>query len=432
MGRTSRRRRRAALREQDRRRTDGAHPDGPADAADGDDPRGAASARPRYSESELRDLLHVLAHLASRGESLRYVLDRRLRDLVDTMAAPAHWGVLATAIDGHLGDRVANARRHGWEPADLAHGTRQVVSARAARLVGSFSAEKMADTGSGSGHGSGFEAWRIAESLDQRVALSEAVQVISLLTSLGPIPRATARSSVRVDDQMLAKVRALLAKAEATTFPAEAEAFTAKAQELMSRHRIDAAMVAASIDGFGRPSGTAAMAVRRVHLDDPYSTQKAELLHVVAEANDTRSVYSPRVRIATVVGHASDLDLAEMLFTSLLLQATQAMGEAGRHHATDRSATFRRSFLGAYTMRIRERLAEAERSAQADGERTYGAALVPVLRARSEQVEAALAELFPTVRPAGGSNTIDPRGWAAGRAAADRADVGGRRGRLAS
>ncbi|RST20878.1 bifunctional 3'-5' exonuclease/DNA polymerase [Streptomyces sp. WAC04770] len=55
---------------------------------------------------------------------------------------------------------------------------------------------------------------------------------------------------------MLTRIRALLAKAEATGFPEEAEALTAKAQELMARHSIDEALLAArshSTDGPGVP-----------------------------------------------------------------------------------------------------------------------------------------------------------------------------------
>lgn len=427
MGRTSRRRRRAALREQDRRRTDGARTELPREPSGPDPARRSAgtTSTPRYSPVDLVQIVLALARLASGGESQRYLLDRRLRELIDAMAAPAHWAMVAEAVDGRLASCVVDAQHRGWEQADLVHAARQLVSVRAARLVAGCSAEKPPGEQQ-------FDPWRIAESLDHRPALSDAVHVIGLFSRLGPVPRPTVRTSTQIDEAMLAKVRALLAKAEATNFPAEAEAFTAKAQELMSRHAIDAAMVAASIDGFGRSGGAPGMAVRRVHLDDPYALQKAELLHVVADANDARSVFSSHVRIATLVGHASDLDLVELLFTSLLLQATQAMAEAGRERPADRSSTFRRSFFIAYSHRILERLAEAKRTAQEDGQRTYGAALVPVLRARSEQVEAAVTELFPNTRRSGGSNSIDPRGWAAGRAAADRADVAGRRGRLAS
>src|SRR4051812_34734140 len=49
--------------------------------------------------------------------------------------------------------------------------------------------------------------------------------------------------TIKTNDPMLNRVRALLAQAESTNFEAEAETFTAKAQELMTRHAIDMAMI---------------------------------------------------------------------------------------------------------------------------------------------------------------------------------------------
>ena len=86
---------------------------------------------------------------------------------------------------------------------------------------------------------------------------------------------ATAASS-NAPDGILDKVRALLAKAESTQFEAEAEAFTAKAQELMTRHRIDRAVLNASDDLGDAPAG------RRLGIDDPYADvrQSMQRLHL--------------------------------------------------------------------------------------------------------------------------------------------------------
>jgi hypothetical protein len=53
--------------------------------------------------------------------------------------------------------------------------------------------------------------------------------------------------------------------------------------------------------------------------------------------------------------------------------------------------------------------------------------LLPVLRSRREAVETAVAELFPRVRTSRSRASVDAGGWHAGRAAAERADVGPRR-----
>lgn len=442
MGRNSRRRKRAALREQHDRRHTGARPhDDPssADASSGDPSNRDTSSGepPPYDESQVRAQLLQYARWARASDESRRMIDRRLYELAEVMAAPAHWEVVGAAVDHWLHASVGDALRRGWEPADLAHAVRQLVSPRAVRLVqlAVGSAGTAGDREGGSHWPGDFAQWCGAAALDRRPALSLAVRVIGLVGELGLLPSASPRASGHgVDAGILAKVRALLAKAEATDFPAEAEAFTAKAQQLMSRHSIDAAMLAAAgrtSPGGPGPGGPAGTAVRRVHLDDPYASQKAELLHVVAEANDARSVVHQGVRIATLVGYPTDLDLVELLFTSLLLQANQAMADAGRANADDRSASFRRSFLVAFAVRIRERLAEARRRAQAEGKRTYGAALVPALQARSDAVEAAFVELFPSTRRVGSSRSFDRRGWLAGRTAADGADMGGAHQRLA-
>jgi len=437
MGRNSRRRKRAALREQhDRRHTSGAPPHAAtSDARGADRPQPTADDAPRrYDEAAMRPLLLMLA-----GWDAHPGLRDRFREAVDALAGelfrPDDWAVVTATVDAIVITALTDARGRGWDHLDVAHAVRVLVSARATRMVVAFTEPPPATSTvpSREATGSIFERWRQAAALDRRTALAEALRVIGQLDRLGRLPKSSPRASAGqvVDEALLAKVRALLAKAEATTFPAEAEAFTEKAQQLMSRHSIDAAMVAAATRSAGSGAARGGTVVRRVHLDDPYAMQKAELLHVVAEANGARSVVISDVRLATLVGYPSDLDLVELLFTSLLLQANQAMAEAGRGGAEDRSTTFRRSFLMAYTVRIRERLTDARREAEAAGEQTYGAALVPALLARTQVVDHAFTELFPHARSAGARRSIDGRGWQAGRSAADRADVAGARRRLA-
>lgn len=212
--------------------------------------------------------------------------------------------------------------------------------------------------------------------------------------------------------RVLKRIRALLAKAEATDHAAEAETFTAKAQDLMTRHAIDEALLTAA--------GDAAITVvaKRVHLQSPYATTKTSLLNAVATANRCKVIYLDRLAIATVVGVPVDVDQVEMLFTSLIIQATRAMAEAGtaRAGSFDRSATFRRSFLAAYAVRIGERLTDATSAATT----SYGNELVPLLKQRDDAVTAEFERLFPFTREIRGGY-FDPRGWAAGQRAADRA-----------
>jgi hypothetical protein len=96
------------------------------------------------------------------------------------------------------------------------------------------------------------------------------------------------------------------------------------------------------------------------------------------------------------------------------------MAEAGTRRAGsfDRSASFRRSFLMAYAVRIGERLAETSEVAEA----RYGAELVPVLQRQTAAVQAEFDRLFPQTRTAR-AGRYNAAGWGAGREAADRAHL---------
>ncbi len=238
--------------------------------------------------------------------------------------------------------------------------------------------------------------------------------------SAHPIAPAPTRSaSEQLDEKVLATVRGLLAKAESTTFDQEADALTAKAQQLMARHAIDLAMIDA-----GAPSVSGVVA-RRVHVEDPYFEAKAVLLTVVAEANRCSAVMATHLGIVTVFGFPADLDITELLFTSLLTQATSSMVAAGRsvdRTGTSRTKSFRRTFIIAFALRVGERLREAAEVAADDARTTFGGSLLPVLASRNEQVMAHQTEVFPNVRTTR-SSISNAAGWHAGRTAADNATL---------
>jgi hypothetical protein len=248
------------------------------------------------------------------------------------------------------------------------------------------------------------------------------------LQVLGPIPgtAAPARSGPRsqVDERILARVRALLAKAESTNYPAEAETFTAGAQALMARHSIDHAMLTATGEApSDEPTG------RRIGIDNPYEAPKATLLDAVASANRCRAVWAREFGFATVVGYPTDLDTVEVLFTSLLVQATTAMTREGSRTyrgGGSRTRSFRQSFLLSYAHRIRERLTETTRHETETAATEHGRdRLLPVLASRDEEVQRTTTAMFPhlTMRSAG--TAWDREGWASGRAAADLATLSG-------
>jgi hypothetical protein len=145
------------------------------------------------------------------------------------------------------------------------------------------------------------------------------------------------------------------------------------------------------------------------------------LLNQVALANRCRLIWEEQLAIATLVGTPVDVDQVELLFTSLLVQATRAMVEAGasRPGSFDRSASFRRSFLVSYAVRIGERVAESADRATS----SYGNELVPVMRRQAEAVDQEFERLFPDTYQLGSGHHYSQRGWQAGREAADRASL---------
>lgn len=373
--------------------------------------------------------------------------------------------VLAPTTHGEAPDRevsrcvvrlLAHHWAGGWLPLDLVHASRRELSPKAARMMAQLvlddeslhSSERppewddqMAATESAAGGRfvasvSGVERWRRAEKASMADAIEASLEVMGYVVHLPKIPmvldppsqwaRAAAarlssgiqRSSGAVDVKVLDKVRALLAKAEGTDFPAEAEAFTAKAQELMSRHAIDAAMVSNE-----RPHDLGSdVRSRRVHIGDPYAAEKAQLLGAVAMNNSGRVVWDERFGWATIVGFPVDLDLAELLFTSLLIQLTRAMADAGAAGGRAKSPSFRRAFVLSYAQRIRERLQAAQQHARDDAQHQYGASLVPVLAARTDAVDHVTERIFPNLRESR-PRTVDAQGWRAGRIAADIATL---------
>lgn len=349
----------------------------------------------------------------------------------------------------------------GWQPADLVHVVRREWTLRASKLITSFIAEhsrthdaparaphvwvgQLVELGVVNpertavigGRGDHLAAWARAERLHPEDALSGAVQVLAQVRMLPRLPTVvtppskwgatnrgierTERSSDQIDAKALKLIRALLAKAEGTTFDAEAEAFTAKAQELMTRHSIDAAVLASSAEGSHHATGVES---RRVHIDNPYAEEKAGFLAAIGEVNGVKCVWVPYAGLCTAMGFPVDLQLTDLLFTSLLVQATRASAAATAGNRQLSTASFRRAFLVAFADRIAERLEAARSHTRAEAAQEYGDSLLPVLASREAAVEAAYAEAFPnatTMR----SRSLNAAGWYAGRAAADAADIG--------
>lgn len=293
------------------------------------------------------DELVANALAAVRGTDVRQA-ERQLDQLmVGTGAADG-----TTAVDAALLRRLVRGLGQlwprGWQPVDVDRITGRRLDARAARLVRHALAAQRRDQAEpvpawwddqlrelaateGGAERSVLSGWATREGLDRADALRTAVDTLALVESLPPIavlrpPPGTSGAALprtagtaRSGSPMLDRVRALLAKAESTTFPAEAEALTGKAQELIARHSIDEALLAAGSERGDVPGGV------RLSTDAPYAGAKALLVQEVAAANRCEAVWSDDLGFATVLGWPADLVAVELLYTSLLVQATAAM-----------------------------------------------------------------------------------------------------------
>lgn len=222
-------------------------------------------------------------------------------------------------------------------------------------------------------------------------------------------------------------IRKLLAKAEGAATPAEAEAYTEKAVQLMARHGIDEAVA-----GAARP-GHEAIGSARIEMDDPYSAGKARLLGWVASPFGCRCVlhgaYGGRVAAVTVFGHTSDRGRVELLYTSLLLQATSQLVRLRPPDPAESVAAYRRSWLHGFAAEVHRRLTAAQEAAQEAAARehagpgTGGPSVALVLADRHERVDRAYAEAFPRLgRPR--RSVLSGSGLGAGVRAGSRADLG--------
>ncbi|WP_157074841.1 hypothetical protein [Janibacter limosus] len=147
--------------------------------------------------------------------------------------------------------------------------------------------------------------------------------------------------------------------------------------------------------------------MRRLGDDNPYESPKVSLLSGIAPTTPGWS---------TMAQHGTRTDAR------------------GRSH----TAAFRRSFLAAFAHRISERLSEVadaevatvvgERRVSDSGSESLsgsGVELVPLLEERREAVDDAVDQHFPYLRMKRASAVTDGEGWISGRAAVDRASLGG-------
>ena len=236
----------------------------------------------------------------------------------------------------------------------------------------------------------------------------------------------TGNMTAKPEEKTLDKVRKLLAKAEAEgVTPAEAEALTGKAAELMAKYGIEQAQVTSrDTKAQFTPDN------RIIDIGNPWAHVRASLLNGIALAMRCKCVQisssGPGVRVH-VFGSKADIERAEMLYTSLLLQSASALRNAERPAYVRSTRAWSRSFLLGYNSAVSARVRAAEGTARETARRQDAASgsksTELVLVSREAQIKAAVRDVYPRLTTR--KSTYSGGGYGAGNAAGQRANLGG-------
>jgi hypothetical protein len=221
-------------------------------------------------------------------------------------------------------------------------------------------------------------------------------------------------------------VRKLLAKAEDEgCAPAEAEALTAKAAELMARYGIDRALLGALHPETDKPAD------RVFTLANPWGDVKRHLLAGLATALRCQCVQT-RTEAGTrlhVFGYTCDLERADILFTSLLVQMARALAAQPVPGNGGTARAWRRSWMLGYAAAVVARVRVAEEAAAASASDGAGAETAAggqsaalVLADRSLVVRRQVAAAYPRLRRS--RVTYSGSGYGDGYREGQKADIG--------
>jgi hypothetical protein len=227
-------------------------------------------------------------------------------------------------------------------------------------------------------------------------------------------------------DALLDRVRKLLVKAEAAgVTPEEAQALTAKAAELMAKYGIDRALLAAERPETDRPAD------RVIDIGNPWARVQAHLLCGLASALRCQCVILPHGGPGTRIhmfGFSSDIERADVLYTSVLLQMWQGLAATRLPDRVQSVRAWRRSWLLGFATAVVGRVRAAEegaaRQAAGPGEGA-GSRTALVLADRTEVITRSLRHAYPVTRTS--RVTYTGNGYGTGYSEGQRADIGGAR-----
>lgn len=223
-----------------------------------------------------------------------------------------------------------------------------------------------------------------------------------------------------MEDKMLERVRALLAKAQGAATDEEAEAYTIKATELMAKYGIDKALASARQDKREKPDH------RFVNIDNPWANRKATLFYNILLTFNCDAVRISRGSKTQlhVFGFEADLQVAEMLFTSLLLQGEHAALRA-RKPANVHGRSFMTAFWAGFVNETISAVNQAYAKAKEEVVDKPGTDLV--LYDRKQEVANMVFLAHPNAKATKVYNKVNRDGYYAGQEAGRNVNVHARK-----
>lgn len=242
----------------------------------------------------------------------------------------------------------------------------------------------------------------------------------------------------------LETVRKLLALAnDGGATDAEREQAFENAEKLVVKYGLQEALAAAEAKG-----GDRTVADVKLEMHAPFATEKVVLYRAVAVPLGIDTVTSEawriggyrrasrsdrRVKTLHAFGRKDDLERAELLYTSLLLQQASEFSRISppSYYSMQEKAAYSRSWLMAYAVRIQNRFEEivhkavheVAEEARANGGSMTDFGMELVLADIKTDVADRISEVYPNLTQTTYRRRGD--GGASGREAADRANLGG-------
>lgn len=231
-------------------------------------------------------------------------------------------------------------------------------------------------------------------------------------------------------ESVMKRIRGYLAKAEHTEYEDERKSFMAAATSLMAKYRIERIHLAAEGKIEDKPTS------KIITIDEgAWALDRARLVGNVADAmrckaimlnKTTKGIPQDGLRRVHVFGYESDLERAEIMFTSILLQMTSALMRL-QIPARSTPRKFKHAWIIGFINGAIEMLKLAESYAEAEAEdedELKGTGTALAILDRSAVVEALPRATYEKLVP-GRKVKVSSIGFAAGIEAGRRANVGG-------